>query len=426
MSMRILFLSNFYPPVRAGGYTQLCHEVAQGLQERGHTIHVLTSNYESHLIPLAEPGITRELYLEGDLYYYRPMQFFTRWKICQKQNRLLLSKAIDAFRPDVIVVWGMWALSKALPALAEQLLPHRVIYYIADLWPVAEDMHTAYWQQPARHHFMRLPKHILRTIARVMLASQSEASLTFKHALCVSGAIREILIEKGIPLQKAKVVHNGIKVEAFLDKQDQADKMRQNGRLKLLYAGQVAFHKGVHTAVEAIAKLVYEQKINQLSLTILGAGHPQYEAGLHKAVKSKRLQDYVTFHEPISREEMPAMLRRFHVLIFPSVCEEGLARITQEAMAAGLVVVGTTTGGTKELLVEGQNGLTFAPEDTDGLVAQIMRLVRAPSFARHLAEAGRRTVAENFTIDRMMSEIEKYLQDVILNSYEQSMASKNA
>ena len=43
--MRILFLSNFYPPHAIGGYEQWCQEVADRLQARGHVVTVLTSRY---------------------------------------------------------------------------------------------------------------------------------------------------------------------------------------------------------------------------------------------------------------------------------------------------------------------------------------------------------------------------------------------
>ncbi|TMC57253.1 MAG: glycosyl transferase family 1, partial [Chloroflexi bacterium] len=45
MTMRLLFLSNFYPPHHFGGYEELCAEVAEGLRARGHTVAVLTSRH---------------------------------------------------------------------------------------------------------------------------------------------------------------------------------------------------------------------------------------------------------------------------------------------------------------------------------------------------------------------------------------------
>jgi glycosyltransferase involved in cell wall biosynthesis len=108
---------------------------------------------------------------------------------------------------------------------------------------------------------------------------------------------------------------------------------------------------------------------------------------------------------------MPALLQRFDVLIFPSIYEEPLARMTQEAMLSGLVVVGTTTGGTKEILREGETGLTFAPEDANGLADQLARLIANPELGCHLAQAGRQSILENFTLDKMAQQIEDYLLD---------------
>jgi glycosyltransferase involved in cell wall biosynthesis len=82
-------------------------------------------------------------------------------------------------------------------------------------------------------------------------------------------------------------------------------------------------------------------------------------------------------------------------------------------MASGLVVIGTTTGGTKEILKDGETGLTFAPEDADGLAEQIGRLIADPGMCRRLAQAGRQAVLENFTLDRMVQEIEAYLQETV-------------
>jgi glycogen(starch) synthase len=411
--MRILFLSNFYPPLRAGGYAQLCYEVAQGLQALGHTIGVLTSNYKQEQAPVEEPRVYRLLHLEGDLFYYQPLDFFISWHKHQQENQVNLMQVVDRFNPDILVIWSLWALPKTVAALAGRLLPDRVVYYLAGHWPVVEDMHSRYWHGPARHWFMRLPKRLLGAITLTRLARESRPTLKFEHVLCVSAALRDILIEQGLPLQHALVVHNGIDVEQFQCKSRLELFEPEDRRLKLLYAGQLAHQKGVHTAVEAIAKLAHRPGMDQVSLMVLGRGHPGYEASLHTMVEKMNLGDYVTFHKPVSRDQMPALLRQFDVLVFPSIYEEPLARMTQEAMASGLVVVGTTTGGTKEILVDGQNGLTFAPENAEDLSEKIARLVTDPDLRCRLAKAGRQTVVEKFSIDRTVKEIEAYLQTVV-------------
>jgi glycogen(starch) synthase len=409
--MRILFLSNFYPPARPGGYTQWCHEVAERLADRGHTIGVLTSCHEMGKAPAGEQNIYRLLHLEGDLAYYQPFHFFTRWKKQHRENLVFLEQIVTDFTPDLIFVWGMWALSKALPALAEKLLPGRVVYYLSDYWPSAVDMHTTYWQSPVQRWPMQVPKQVLGRVAMAMLATEGHTDLKLEHVICVSARVRDILVEAGLPLQHARIIYGGTDVDRFRDVQKRD---YRSGQLRLLYAGQIVRHKGVHTAIEAMARLVNNKGMDKITLTLIGSGHPDYEAFLRDLVERDHLQDYVTFHEPVSKEKMTVILQQFDVLIFPSIYEEPLARITQEAMASGLVVIGTTTGGTKEILRDGQTGLTFAPEDADGLAKQITRLKLDPDLCSGLSQAGRQAVLENFTLDKMVKEIDDYLKDCLV------------
>jgi glycosyltransferase involved in cell wall biosynthesis len=404
--MRILFLSNFFPPARSGGYTQWCHEVAEGLAKRGHTIGVLTSRYELAKAPANEQNIYRLLHLEGDLAYYKPLHFFTRWKKEHQENLVLLEQTIKKFVPDLVFVWGMWALSKDLPALAEQLMPGRVVYYVSDYWLSALDMHTMYWQSSTRRSLMQVPKRVLSKFAMSMLAEEAQPDLKLEQVICVSARVRDLLVEAGLPIQHARIIHGGTDMERF---QSVRKRDYQSGQLKLLYAGQLVHHKGVHTAIEAMARIVNERRMDQITLTLVGSGHPDYEGFLHDLVERARLNDYVTFHTPVSKDQMPAVFQEYDVLVFPSVYEEPLARVTQEAMAAGLVVVGTTTGGTGEILRDGETGLTFAPEDPDGLADQVCRLIADPGLCYYLSQASRQYVMGNFTLDRMAQQIEDYL-----------------
>src|SRR5215208_5998209 len=106
--MRLLFLSNFYPPARPGGYTQWCHEVAERLGQRGHAIGVLTSRHERDKAPAPEPNVYRCLHLEGDLNYYQPLRFFTTWRWQHQENLAILEATNRQFKPDLLFVWGMW------------------------------------------------------------------------------------------------------------------------------------------------------------------------------------------------------------------------------------------------------------------------------------------------------------------------------
>jgi len=83
-----------------------------------------------------------------------------------------------------------------------------------------------------------------------------------------------------------------------------------------------------------------------------------------------------------------------------------------EAMAAGLAVIGTAVGGQGEMLQDGLNALIFAPEDPLALAEAILQIRRDPALRARLARAGRQMVLERFTLDRMVNEMETWLQDL--------------
>lgn len=414
--MRILFLSNFYPPARPGGYTQWCQEVADGLRARGHHIGVLTSRHEAHKAS-GEPNmqeqhdVFRLLHLDGDLLHYRPLHFFLRWWRQRRENIRTVRHIVNAFQPDLIFIWGMWAMSHSVPAVAERLMPARTVYFLSDYWPAAQSMHTAYWRRPGRHWYTRLPRKLLQTIALRMLAAEEQDKPAFRHTICVSAAVRDILIGNGVPLQDARVIHGGTRLNGF-SRIPERDFSAQP--LKALYAGQLVEHKGVHTALEAMDRLNDgNHTSSHFTLDVVGAGSPQYEASLRDFVKQHDLGDCVSFHGQVPKTDIPVVLRDADVLVFPSIYEEPFARTLQEAMLAGLVVVGTTTGGTPEILRENHNGLTFPPQDAERLAAQLCRLSQDPALCARLAHAGRCTVLESYTLEHMTDRIEDYLLETV-------------
>jgi glycosyltransferase involved in cell wall biosynthesis len=240
--------------------------------------------------------------------------------------------------------------------------------------------------------------------------------LDFKHVMCVSQAIKNDLAEyAGIDERRLRVVYNGVEEGKFIPNWDKKP-YGQERTFSLLYAGNVAPHKGVHTAIEAMGLLAQKHGSMNVNFSILGSGHPDYEGSLRDLVTKYHLEDKVNFLGRFPRAEMPGLLQRFDALVFPSIWEEPLARVMQEAMAAGLTVIGTLTGGTGELLVEGETGLTFEPENAGMLAQCIEQLYNDPALCRKLADNGRNRVISDFGMRRMIDEIETYLENVIKNT----------
>jgi glycosyltransferase involved in cell wall biosynthesis len=411
--VRILFLTNFYPPHGSGGEEQSCQQVVEGLQQRGHATLVLTSMHGANNVPVEADGIYRSLYLEMDLAPWRhSLTFFIKRKAREKHNVQCLERVLKQFEPDIIFIWGMWNLPRSLPALAESQYPDKVIYRFATYWPTLPSQHEFYWRALGRKWYSRLPKQALGHVALTMLARESPPALTFKHAICVSAATRNRLVEVGIPVANARVIYTGLDAERYLNNRHNHQPSHDNQTLNLLYAGRLTAEKGIGIAIKALEKLMLGQNLRSIRLSVAGSGSADYENYLRHLVTQAGLNDHVAFLGHVPAQEMPQLLQEFDVLLLPSTWPEPFSRIVLEGMISGLVVVATSIGGTTEILTDGENGLLFAPGNAEDLAQKIARLAADPELRQRLALAGRQIVVERFTRTKMMDEIEGYLQEV--------------
>src|SRR6266496_569033 len=422
--MRVLFLTNFYLANGSGGEQESCRQVVEGLEQRGHTTLILTSMHDTNNMPVEADGINRSLYLEMDLVPLRhSITFFTRRKAREKHNLQVFARVLQQFDPDIIFIWGMLNLPYSLPAFAEARYPHKVVYRFATYWPTLPSQHEFYWRAPGRNWYSRIPKQVLGYFALAMLAKEAhQYPLTFRHAICVSSASRNVLVEAKVPVAHARIIHTGLDVKHYSTSGKQGSPQHSDQNLNLLYAGRIYPEKGIDTILEAMSQLINGQGRRNIRLSLAGSGPVEYENHLRQLVKQSGLTDYVSFLGLISPDEMPGLLRQFDVLVVPSIWPEPFARVLLEGMISGLVIVATPTGGTTEILTDGENGLLFSPSDAGDLAQKIVCLTDDPRLRQKLALAGQQTVEKRFTKTKMMDEIEGYLQEVCLSSSHESAA----
>jgi glycosyltransferase involved in cell wall biosynthesis len=175
------------------------------------------------------------------------------------------------------------------------------------------------------------------------------------------------------------LVANGVDRAAF-----QPASIPDSGLLRLICVARLIERKGQQHLIEAVRRLIAEGIA--ISLDLVGTGDAQ--SALQAQAIAAGIAGHVHFSGYVSREEIAARYSGAHAFVLPSY-NEGMSVATLEALAAGLPVVVTRTGGTAELVAEGVNGLTFDWADVGTLVAHLRRLAADRGLARRMGAASR-------------------------------------
>jgi len=143
-------------------------------------------------------------------------------------------------------------------------------------------------------------------------------------------------------------------------------------------------------------------------LTIVGG--PDYENRIQRLVSSLGLEDNVRFTGLVPRDQLPSVYGEHDILLFPSVWAEPFGLAVLETMSSGLAIVGTATGGSREILKNEDNALTFPKEDVSACAEQVIRLLQDRELLERLRGNGRRTVEDHFRLDQMIDKIDVALK----------------
>jgi glycosyltransferase involved in cell wall biosynthesis len=178
--------------------------------------------------------------------------------------------------------------------------------------------------------------------------------------------------------------------------------------IKLIYVGAISEQKGILTLIRSIFFL-NQRRSGQVKLTIVGTGSSLEEMKVRSLISQMSLEGLVKIVGYRPNRDLPRFLVKHDALVFPSIIEEGFGRVAAEAMAAGLAVIGSGTGGSAEIIEHEVTGLRFQPGDPINLARQIGFLMDSASLFVQVSAAGQRYVQSNFGLNRMIEEVENFL-----------------
>lgn len=349
--LRILLLNSEYPPIGGGAATATA-ELLRTFTHHDLTIDLVTAAADNHAV---EEAVSERIRVhrvpigQGPTTYHRQStaHLFRYYRAGRKKTAELLRRhPYDLVHAFFTVPAGRIAYEH------RRELPYLVSLRGSDVPGFS-----------AKH---RLATTVLRPMIRSI----------WRHAAAVvanSEGLKTLALRTA-PRQPIAVIPNGVDADRFTPGDDRT----VNGPLRLLTVARLTPRKRIDDLLRVIVAKP------EWTLTVVGDG----EGRAHLASLSHRLGVHgrTTFTGGVARASLPGIYRSHDVYVLPSA-NEGMSNTILEAMASGLPIVTTDTGGAREL-VHPENGRIVPIGNVHALTAAIAAY--ADASTRHAAGAASR------------------------------------
>ena len=396
--MRILVISNLYPPAHLGGYEVLCAETVERLRER-HEVMVLTSD---HGHAPSEPGIAREL-----AYLPDGKRQVLRAPLASLRAARMTRRVLEEFQPELVFIWNGSDMPQAAIRVAEQS-GAPIAYSVCEYWFAGlyeRDRYMGYfgetrggihglWGHAARA-FNRHPDLRLDTSERV------------RASICwASESLRE---KTGLPptveALDERVIHSAVhdpELWTGLPRAPASDPPL------IAFVGRVEQQKGPDVAYRAVAGLRDRHGMD-VKLVLAGFLVPSMRDTLAGLASELRIEDRVEQLGQVPQARVGELLTTASALLVPSTWEEPLGLVNVEGALARVPVVASRSGGMTETLLEDEHALYFPIGDHDACADALARVLQQKEETAARAERAFER-AQAFTFDRYMAQMNEFVE----------------
>jgi glycosyltransferase involved in cell wall biosynthesis len=201
------------------------------------------------------------------------------------------------------------------------------------------------------------------------------------------------------------------RVRARVQEADRREALGLTGCTVIGMAARLIPEKGTHHLLQALAELA--GRMPEVRLLLIGDG-PQRESLSRQAVELG-IADRIVWTGRLLRAATLEHLALTDVIAVPSQWEEGFGLTAIEAMALGKPVVASNTGGLREVVTDGRDGLLIPVGDPAALARALAAILNDGAMRRRMGLAARETVEARFSLARF-SERHRQLYDGLADS----------
>ena len=379
--MRILILSDDFPPQSFGGAGFSTFYLARGLQRAGHQVFVITTSQEKDFEENSD--------YEGLKIFRIFANYHERWRAyLSLYNPWVVGKIrklIEEINPDIVHAQNIhYYLSFYCLKLAKKL--GKPVF-----WTARDAMSFSYEKLATKRYLERLDcrtnffDHLKQAKKRYnpLRNFLIKRYLRYPDKLFAVGrALKEALEANGI--KNVEVSYTGIdvenwqitpeKVEGFKKKYDLSDNKI------VFFGGRISGLKGLEQVKQAMVEV--KKEIPEARLLIAGSEGVGWLNG----------------------EELKAAYLAADVVVVPSIYLDPFPRSNLEAMACKKPVIATCFGGSREVVQDGVTGFVVNPLKIDIFAEKIIDLLRYPEKAKQFGEAGYERIKKDFSINAQVAQ----------------------
>lgn len=206
---------------------------------------------------------------------------------------------------------------------------------------------------------------------------------------------------------KLKVIHSGVDMNVFQSlEQTLFSDVDVDKKIIVGVVARLEPVKGIDVLIDAVPLILNNSK--NVEFWIVGDGTEKNN--LKEKVSKIGLEDKVLFYG--HRDDVQALISEMDIFVLPSR-NEGMGRVIVEAMALGKPVVASKVGGVPDLVEHDVNGMLVPSEDPEALSKKILDLIVHKDKRIVLGERGRKKVQREYSLQKMISDIENLYQDLV-------------
>jgi glycosyltransferase involved in cell wall biosynthesis len=379
--MRILLVSDFYPPT-PGGLEAHVRRLAEALARRRHSVAVVSGTSQPHTLPADAPAYYAPttfsrvpgLYANKGLRYPPPFP--------DPAFRQTVRQVAESWQPDIIHAHGWCAFSSYWtggPPLIVTLHDHGLRCPKRTLLRARNECSTGIGpgcmtcagdQSAAKR----------AGLAGAMRWSVPKLAAHASKFIAVSRSVAQRAAQGGVARSKITVIPN------FSDTASREPGMAP-AKPTVLFVGPETPHKGRSVAVAAFSQL----PSGTATLVLVGCEAPVHADGVMN----------LGYLRPA---ELWEQYRQATIAVAPAVWPEPCPTVVIEAMAHGLPVIGSRIGGIPDLVEEGSSGL-LVPPDEPARLAESMRVLLADRELRDRLAAGARERSLKFDTEVVVPQV---------------------